>query len=235
MPLNFIFCREYGLEPAIQGYNYGHSEANGNPLVIINKSVKPDGQTIDTRTGEILVQVKMVLYKKLINLSGFNGNDINTNIYVGKKTDLSFQNIAFDFTNDKWKIRGLTGHNLNNTKFNVYDRMKIKSILSQFLTRNVDEVFTLMYRTIATSSGLEKFLSILETVIEYKDEFLLLMKPYDVPYVDPYADLKLTNTNGTGINSGTMQNGTSETNNNTIYYVGGALVLLWFLKRKKRK
>lgn len=231
MPANFIYCREYGLQPAIQGLNFGHAAYNGNPLVIANINVKPDGQTVDTRTGEVLIQTKQILYLKLIQLQSFNGYD---NIYVGKKTNLSFQNVAFDFTNDKWKIRDFAGHSLNNTKFNVYDRPKIKSILNQFLTRNVDEVFNLMYTTIATADGLKKFLSILETVMEYKDEFFNMLKPYEVPYVDPYSETKSNNSN-----SGTIGNVSSSevetTNNNTFYYVGGTLLLLWLVKKVRNK
>lgn len=227
---NFIYCREYGLQPVLPGINFGISEANGNPPVIINQSVQKT-KTVTKGTLE-LVQVERVLYKKLITLSGFNGYNY---LYVGKKTNLSFQNIAFDFTNDKWRIRDLSGHSLNNTKFNVYDRPKIKSILSQFLTNRVDEVFNLMYTTIATADGLKKFLSILETVIEYKDEFFNLLKPLEIVYVDPYADPKMTNNNSPGTNTGTGQKGTSETNNNTVYWVGGTLLAIWFWKRRNKK
>lgn len=231
MPLNFIYCREYGLQPAIPGLNFGKAAYNGNPLVIANINVKPDGQTVDTRTGEILIQTKQILYVKLIQLSSFNGYD---NLYVGKKTNLAFQNVAFDFTNDKWRIRDFNGHPLNNTKFNVYDRNKIKSILSQFLTSRVDEVFNLMYTTITTADGLKKFLSILEAVMEYKDEFFNILKPYEVAYVDPYTEPKLTNSNsGTGGNVTGTQVETN--NNNTFYYVGGTLLLLWVAKKIRNK
>lgn len=231
MPLNFIYCREYGLQPALQGLNFGRGAYNGNPLVIANINVKPDGQTVDARTGEVLIQTKQILYLKLIQLQSFNGYD---NLYVGKKTNLSFLNVAFDFTNDKWKIRDFAEHSLNNTKFNVYDRPKIKSILSQFLTRNVDEVFNLMYTTIATADGLKKFLSILETVMEYKDEFFNMLKPYEVPYVDPYAEPKL-NTGNTGTTGNVTEVQSETSNNKTIYYVGGTLLLLWVVKKARNK
>lgn len=229
---DFIYCREYGLQPALPGINFGISEANGNPPVIINQAVQKT-KTVTKGTLE-LIQVERVLYKKLITLSGFNGYN---HLYVGKRTNLYFQNVAFDFTNDKWRIRELAGSNLNNIKFNVYDRPKIKSILGQFLTRNVDEVFTLMYTTIATASGLEKFLSILEVVIEYKDEFFNLLKPYEVAYIDPYSDPKLTNNNGKGTYTGIEPNNAPATNNpnNTVYYISGTLLALWLVKRIRNK
>ena len=227
--INYIYCREYGLQAAIPNLTFGLSEANGNPPVIINQSIKPTKQIIG-RGGIELVQVERVLYKKVITLSNFNGYD---NLYIGKKSNFYFQNVAFDFTNDKWKVRDLTGHPLNNTKFNVYDRPKIKSILSTFLSKRQEDVFNLMYTEIAKADGLKKFLNILESVIELQDHFFDVLVPYEDTYL-PVPD-GLEN-KGNGLKVGDTDGGNSSTKTNTtIKYAVGASLLAFGLYRMKKK
>lgn len=225
--IDYIYCREYGLQAAIPNLTFGLSEANGNPPVIINQKIKPTKQ-ITGRGGIELVQIERVLYSKVIKLSNFNGYD---NLYVGKRSAFYFQNVPFDFVNDKWKIRDLSGHPLNNTKFNVYDRPKIKSIIGTFLSRKQDEVFNLMYTEIAKPDGLKKFLNILECVIELQDNFLDLLVPYEETYLPVPDGLKKkeTATNERDTNSGDT-GGT-----NTIKYVLGLTLLGYGLYRMKKK
>lgn len=227
---DYIYCREYGLQPAIQGYNYGYSEANGRPLVIINQSIKPDGQTTDTRTGEILVQVKQVLYNKLITLKSFNGYD---RIYVGKKSNFYFQKVFLGL-GDKWKIRDLSGSSINNYKFNVYDRTEIRNILNEFLSRKQEDVFNLLYTTIREASGLEKFLAILETVIEYKDDFIPLLTHAEEVFLSVSDEL---------IDKGKIKGNTTETgtgisnrsSSTTKTILGLSLIGLGLYAMKKKK
>uniref|UniRef100_UPI00301BB8DA hypothetical protein n=1 Tax=Emticicia sp. 17c TaxID=3127704 RepID=UPI00301BB8DA len=181
---DYIYCREYGLQPVIWNYNFGRSEARDYPLVIINQSA-PKGTPLWTGSIEYkpeneIIALNRVLYSKLITLSDFNGYD---HIYVGKKSDFYFQNVAFDFVNDKWKIRNLS-HPMNNYKFNVWDREHIKNILNNFLTKQKEEVFNLFYTEIYKSDGLNRSLRILESVIELKDDFLKLLVPAEQQFLD---------------------------------------------------
>lgn len=230
--MEFVFCREYGLQPVLYNVNFGRSQARDNPPVIINQfAPKPTPVWtggIQYKPENEVVPAERVLYIKLITLNNFKGYE---KIYVGKTTNFYFRNIPFDFTNDKWQIKDLPNSSLNNFKFNVYDRAQIRSILNSFLTRKQEEVFNLLYATIP-NGGLDKFLAILEVVIEYKDDFLKLLEPpADVPYVDPYANKKpITTTTGNG-NSG---NG-NEKKDNTIYYIAGGIAALWLWKRRNKK
>lgn len=227
--IDYIYCREYGLQPAILNFTFGLSEANGNPPVIINQSVKQTSTITNTKTGMELVEIKRVLYSKLITLKSFNGYD---NLYIGKKSNFSFQNVPFDFVNDKWKIRDLTGHPLNNTKFNVYDRPKIRSILAAFLSKRQDEVFNLLYVEISKPSGLEKFLNILSAVIELQDDFFDVMVPYEETFLDVPDGLGLGNTNGSTLSPPKTN---TTTNNQSGLWFGLGLVGLGLYALKKKK
>lgn len=224
----FIYCREYGLEPAVYGFNYGKSEANGNPLVIINRNVKTTDWIVDTKTNQELVSTKRTLYYKVITLENFLTYD---RVYVGKRTNMYFQRVMLGF-GDKWKIRDLAG-NLNNLKFNVWDRAEVKGILNALLTEKQEEVFNLLYTQIHKTDGVTKFLAVLESILEYKEDFLELLKPYEEKYLDVPDDL-LTDGNGLNGSNKAPTNSKQTTNSNSLWLGVGAVGLgLYALKKKK--
>lgn len=223
----FIYCREYGLEPAVYGFNYGKSEANGNPLVLINRNVKTTEWITNSQTNEELVSMKRVLYYKVITLDDFL--DMKR-VYVGKKTNMYFQRVMLGF-GDKWKIRDLSG-NLNNLKFNVWDRAEIKGIIHALLTEKQDEVFNLLYTQIHKTDGVTKFLAALEAVLEYKNDFLELLEPPKETFLDAPDGLDVGNMNGS--NTGTKASNSSTTNQSGFWLSLGVVGLgVYALKKKK--